>query len=74
VQAVVEFFWLFLAALYVWISILIGRDMQRLGRGGRGGWRYAVFFFLLPYAGVVVWLIDRHRFRAEAPPSRAPEG
>lgn len=55
--------WAAALVLYVAVARYIGSDMARLGRGGRGGWRYALTFLIAPYLGVVAWLIDRRRFR-----------
>jgi hypothetical protein len=58
--------WVAVAVAYFGIARAIGQDMAARGRGGRAGWRYAALFVLLPYLGVLVWLIDRHRFSGPA--------
>lgn len=63
-----ELLWLPLVAGYIYVGVLLRRDMARLGRGGRKGWRYAVLFWLLPLAGLGAWFIDHRRF--ERSPTR----
>jgi hypothetical protein len=58
--------WAAIAVAYFGIARAIGKDMAARGRGGRGGWRYAALFVFLPYLGVLIWLIDRHRFSGPA--------